>query len=532
MLPHKTALVVPSLDDARADPDFIDAAKLQAGEGGLIILSEARTAAASTILRDILPRSFVCDTSVLSLPRLNRLMQGANENKAPRFGLIVSNGYGLGHVARMQAVANGIKQFGPVAFMSFSAALVDGAFYLPSPQYLGLPDEDARLYVREAALRFINQFEPTHIMYDGNVLPTGLLAALAQRPDIHLTWLRRGQWQSDIDAKYMAQQALCDLVIEPGDLAETYDKGPTWQHRLEYCPPRAFLKTKPIRPANPPMLSRETVLTVLRLNPQDKHILLMPGASKNAEDIAVITQCAEAIKQNGAVPVIAHWPMAHMQAPTVEGAVVIETLPIAPYYPAFDAIVTAAGYNTFHEVLDAGVPVIFIPQEDTGRDQQLARAQWAVDRGLAALCRRPALHLLPELLAHLEMPKPFKIEWQNDWSEITKAMNVGNGLVSSILIMPPSMPNIKILKAMHRRWLSKNKPFHTHFVLALNIDAQSFLKKKIDRTSVIVTNSIDPVQLRRAGYQYLWLNGGSDYGVKRQFANWLRLWRPSHLRSI
>ncbi len=52
--------------------------------------------------------------------------------------------------------------------------------------------------------------------------------------------------------------------------------------------------------------------------------------------------------------------------------------------PAFDAAVSAAGYNSFHELLFAGVPTVFIPQEKWA-DDQFKRAHRAAQAGAAVL---------------------------------------------------------------------------------------------------------------------------------------------------
>jgi hypothetical protein len=50
------------------------------------------------------------------------------------------------------------------------------------------------------------------------------------------------------------------------------------------------------------------------------------------------------------------------------------------YFAGFDAVVAAAGYNAFHELVHLGVPSLFVPMvRDT--DDQAARAQWASESG-------------------------------------------------------------------------------------------------------------------------------------------------------
>ena len=64
-----------------------------------------------------------------------------------------------------------------------------------------------------------------------------------------------------------------------------------------------------------------------------------------------------------------------------EGVVRLEaTYPIARHFAAFDAAVSAAGYNAFHELTAARVPALFVPI-DRQTDDQVARARGAERAG-------------------------------------------------------------------------------------------------------------------------------------------------------
>jgi UDP:flavonoid glycosyltransferase YjiC (YdhE family) len=57
--------------------------------------------------------------------------------------------------------------------------------------------------------------------------------------------------------------------------------------------------------------------------------------------------------------------------------------PLARYFAAFDLAVAAAGYNTFHELLAAGLPTLFVPNHETAADDQAARSRYAQEAGVA-----------------------------------------------------------------------------------------------------------------------------------------------------
>ena len=60
---------------------------------------------------------------------------------------------------------------------------------------------------------------------------------------------------------------------------------------------------------------------------------------------------------------------------------VIRDYPNALYARAFDASVQAGGYNSYQEMRMFGIPTLFIPNTETGMDDQIARCQTAEIEG-------------------------------------------------------------------------------------------------------------------------------------------------------
>ena len=79
---------------------------------------------------------------------------------------------------------------------------------------------------------------------------------------------------------------------------------------------------------------------------------------------------------------------------------IVELFPSFRYSRAFDAAVTAAGYNTFHENILGAVPTLFVPNEADEMDLQLNRARWAELGGFGLLMRRD--HDLPHVDSFIE----------------------------------------------------------------------------------------------------------------------------------
>jgi UDP:flavonoid glycosyltransferase YjiC (YdhE family) len=59
----------------------------------------------------------------------------------------------------------------------------------------------------------------------------------------------------------------------------------------------------------------------------------------------------------------------------------VRDYPNALYLMAFDASVQAGGYNSFHEMRSVGLPTLFLPNMNTGMDDQVARCKVAEKEG-------------------------------------------------------------------------------------------------------------------------------------------------------
>ncbi len=86
--------------------------------------------------------------------------------------------------------------------------------------------------------------------------------------------------------------------------------------------------------------------------------------------------------------VVAAGPLYRGARPSGERVVWVSEPALAEWLPGFDLAVAAAGYNTVLELMHAGVPAVFLPQEKVA-DEQDRRAAAAVAAG-AALVAGPA----------------------------------------------------------------------------------------------------------------------------------------------
>lgn len=315
-----------------------------------------------------------------------------------------TNGVGLGHVTRLLAIARRLpERFEPVFFTPCHALAViehQGfrAEYVPEPSHdETAPADHAKAMAPRlaAALRY---YRPAAIVFDGNVPRDALLAACADYPAPSL-WVRRGMWRGDPAlARHLDLSRYFDAVIEPTEVAASADKGPT-----------ASAEDAPI--AVPPvmMLDRAELLppraarAQLGLEPERPAVLVQLGSGSNNDIERHLDRLVDAGKALDLQMVVVEWLIRHNPVRR-RGVRHLAAFPNARYFRAFELAVSAAGYNSFHELLHHGVPTLFLPNDAQRVDDQRARAAWAETKGAAVCVPRGGEHALAGYLEALLDP--------------------------------------------------------------------------------------------------------------------------------
>ena len=303
---------------------------------------------------------------------------------------LTSNGIGMGHLTRMLAVA---RRCGPAirpvfATMSQALKIVEEhgflAEYIPFHAYLECEPNTWNHFLREEINELIAFYEPRVLVFDGNVAYGGLVRALEDNPACLALWCRRAMWRPGVPLDDMiGRETAFHGVIEPGEIAAAYDAGLTTEYR------DLTRAVAPIRLLDEhEMLDREEAMHQLGLDAARPAVLLELGSGNNFDTSEVRSVVlARLLEEEGIQPVVAEWLISENPIPLPPGVKRLSLHPISRYLRAFDFVVSAAGYNSFHELLLAGIPAIFVPNEHPTMDEQLTRAQYAERKGLG-LCLR------------------------------------------------------------------------------------------------------------------------------------------------
>ena len=171
-------------------------------------------------------------------------------------------------------------------------------------------------------------------------------------------------------------------MLEPGELAESEDAGPTVAvrdraHRVE---PIVLLDRSQL-------LGRDEAAAELGLDPARPTILVTLG--QGTEVAEATRRTLDRLVAGGEVQVAALSSALAAADSVPEGVVGLRaTYPMSRYFAAFDGAVAAAGYNAYHELIALGVPSLFVPMpRDT--DDQPARARYAEGAGIGLGVRGP-----------------------------------------------------------------------------------------------------------------------------------------------
>lgn len=299
------------------------------------------------------------------------------------------NGVGLGHVVRQLAVSRELSRHHEVVFCSMSQAIdvIAGqgyaVEYLPSHIYSGVNYADWHGWARTQLEQMIDHYDVGAVVLDGSVPYQGLIEAVAPRDDVRLAWIRRPMWPASPEsAVRLAQQRFFDLVIEPGEAAGAMDTGPTVAHRE-----RALCVT-PIRLLeHDELASKAEAAAALGLDPGRPAMLIQLGSGTNHDVSALLERIIGQARLHPELQVaVAEWHNSDQQFDLWEGITCLRGFPYSRYYNAFDFSFSAAGYNSFHEILSFGLPSAFIPNPREYMDAQGTRAAFAEARGIGLRC--------------------------------------------------------------------------------------------------------------------------------------------------
>ncbi len=293
---------------------------------------------------------------------------------------LTANGEGMGHLTRLMSIARRAPEEITPIFATLSPAFRGvreaGYFCEYIPRHSLWRGADWNPFLTARLVEIAERHEIRALVFDGTWPFDGLVAA-RDRLTCPFVWIRRAMWKPEMGLRNLRQAHAFSLTIEPGEFAEDYDGGLTVQHRSD------AQRVAPIVQLDPSeLLPAAAAKEELGLDPDRPAAVVLLG-SDNMNELAspariVSDRCLAA----GVDVVFADWLISSRQVELPEGVKRVAVYPLSRYFRAFDFAVSAAGYNSFHELVAFAVPTIFIPMEKK-LDDQPARTRYAQDSGVA-----------------------------------------------------------------------------------------------------------------------------------------------------
>lgn len=303
------------------------------------------------------------------------------QNSRQRMLLVTSNGAGLGHLTRLNAVAHHLDADVLIYTMSSAYKTIGRdpreILYFPSYGDLGMSGTIWNRFMQAHLEATIESFEPDLVVFDGTYVYRGVTAA-CRKAGVKLTWLQRGAWKPDVDARskqrHNARQ-YCDYVVVPKDYGfqEEVDCGPHIE--VKYVNPIVLGDSSD-------QFSAEEARAILDIPEGKKAVLVQLGAGRINSIDSALEVALSAVQSLGSdwVPVVVKNPLS--ERPSLQNAHSISYYPLSRVYRAFEFGVFAAGYNSVQESVEFQLPGVFLPNELTKTDDQVARARGLSGAGL------------------------------------------------------------------------------------------------------------------------------------------------------
>jgi len=321
-----------------------------------------------------------------------------------RILFVTSNGTGLGHLTRAMAMARRLDPSLEPLVLTLSAAA-------PVVHEAGFPVEYVASYATPGAgsdwrwsrrlrgrLRAaIAEAAPRVLVFDGAHPYQALIDSLGAGREMRSVWCRRALWRPGSNPGALERTVFFDAVLEPGEVAEAEDRGPTVSRRGEarrvgpivYCEPSD-------------LLPRDEAERRLGLKPGRVNVLVQLGQGPEVRDAT--DRCLRHLAGRDDVQVAALSSAIAKLISVPEGVVRLgATYPVSRYYAAFDAVVSACGYNAYHELIRLRVPALYVPMSRQ-TDDQPARARCAERLGVGLAADGPAAPAIEERLEQLLDP--------------------------------------------------------------------------------------------------------------------------------
>ena len=340
--------------------------------------------------------------------------------------LFPTNGVGFGHFTRMLALARRLKSADAslevVMFTSMPTLHIPYSEDIPTYHLAGRGkhgDMSSSTWngILEDMLRTVLDVHRPHaFVFDGAFPYRGMLNAIADEDTMRSFWVRRGMFREGSSVPVDSIQHF-DQIVRPGDAAT-----PSLSDETGHGVPT--IETPPfLLHHRDELYDRTTARRRLGLSEDKKAVYVQLGAGRINDITSEVRLVTDLLLEDPNLEVVLGESMLGARLDmNMERVILLRDYPNVLYLNAFDALVQAGGYNSFHEARQVRIPTLFLPNMRTGMDDQLARTRFGEQEGWAVVNQDRTKSGLEQSLASLWNLEPTVPDSFEPWSKELVAM--------------------------------------------------------------------------------------------------------------
>ena len=310
------------------------------------------------------------------------------KDKQPRNHCIVlfpTNGVGFGHFTRMYAAAKSLRKKDPsleiVFFTPMPTLHILYADGFPTYHLAGRykhSEMSATKWnglVEDMLTMVFETHRPKLFMFDGAFPYRGMLNAISSQPTMEKWWMRRGSIKASKSIP-VDSISLFDGIIIPGESDSSSS-----EENIHCINPIKVIDAEDA-------WSREVSRDRLSIPKEAKVVYVQLGAGIINDIHSAISKVLSVLFEMPEVYVVLGESMLGERLEVQHSRLrIIRDYPNSLYARGFDASVQAGGYNSYYEMRMFGIPTLFIPNMETGMDDQLRRCEGAEKEGWGFVLR-------------------------------------------------------------------------------------------------------------------------------------------------
>lgn len=383
------------------------------------------------LLLIILPITFPLYCIYLGLERLGKIARPKHydedemEDFKPKECAILfpTNGVGFGHFTRLFAIAKQMRKNNPEMEIIFFTPMP--TLHIPYSEnfptyhlsgrykHLDMDSQTWNMLVEEMLTLVFEVHKPKLFIFDGAYPYRGMLNAIGNKLTTKKIWVRRGTFKKGSSVPVDSFEFF-NLIIHPKDSEEIRDFEIVHSVETKMVSPISIIDEET-------MLSREDVRNRFGIPINSKVFYVQLGAGQiNQIDSEIRTVVDTILEDENAYVVLGESLLGERISLNLERLRVIRDYPNAIYFNGFDFSVQAGGYNSFHEMRIMQIPTLFLPNLETGMDDQLARCMVAEIEGWGIVEKNRTKVAIKKALEKLNSVKKISIEFSNGATEVAE----------------------------------------------------------------------------------------------------------------